>query len=327
MKDTVETRPHVWVTGKTHGKLYITIQNLADAAKKSAQRAKKDYKHEHAKRPDAEVDEDAESLGDAAAKEVDQFYVRSFVVGGHVQSAKAYCSKLFTRIRQHFGLSYEAFVRLADVAVEGVWQCGEFFFSSKAHVCYKRITSDERKSIIGMLQAYEKYIHRAHFSLLPQFYGMYTVDDQDFLLTNNVFHSVDAIELMYDLKGCWSRQTPLEERAGRHYIMPIGTVGDRAGLHKTSEVPVEHYRNSIINDEKLRHLLHSGNAWASEAGLVLHEVGVFACCALHLDGAPVHRLFVSFVRVYIVCVCVCVCVCVRACVYICIFMFTWIHIL
>lgn len=274
MKATVETRPHVWVTGKSHGKLHVTLQNLADAAKKSAQRSRRDYKHEHAKHPDDDVeDAETETLGEAAVKEVDRFYVRSFVVGGHVQQAKAYCPKLFTRIRNHFGLSYEAFVRLADLAVEGVWQCGEFFFSSQAHVCYKRISAEERNSIVAMLPAYEKYIHRAHFSLLPQYYGIYSIEGQDFLLTNNVFHCIDTIELLYDLKGCWTRQTPLEDRAGRHYIMPIGTVADRAELHDADEVPVEQYRNSIINDEKLRHLLHSGNEWASEAGLVLHEVG------------------------------------------------------
>jgi len=307
VQETVEHRPHVWVSGKTHGKLYVTLQNLADAAKKSAQNAKRGYKHEHAKHPgDTEADDDVQALSDAAVKEVDEFYVRSFVVGGHVQRAKAYCPKLFTRIRSHFGLSYEAFVRLADVAVDGVWQSGEFFFSSKAHFCYKRISVDERKSVVGMLQEYEKYIHHAHFSLLPHFYGLYTIDGQEFLLTNNVFHCVDTIEIMYDLKGCWFRETPLEERAGRHYIMPIGTVADRAELHDTSEVPVAQYHSRIINDEKLRHLLHSGNEWAKEAAFVLHEVGAMndRCACARAEIGVYARALVCFSAPFHICACI-----------------------
>jgi len=98
----VESRAHVWVTAKTHGTLFIRLQNLADGIKKSAQQARNET-------PGAMSDE---QLHDDL-KNVHKFQVRSFVAGGQVMQVKGFCPKIFCKIRNHFGLSYEAFVRLA----------------------------------------------------------------------------------------------------------------------------------------------------------------------------------------------------------------------
>jgi 1-phosphatidylinositol-4-phosphate 5-kinase len=158
--------------------------------------------------------------------------VRSFIVGGQVQFFKAYAPRLFCKLRNHFGLSYESFVRQANVSVEGMWNCGDFFFSSKSAVCFKRIKSDERKQILEILLEYDKHMAAHPFSLLPQWYGLYQLtqaggETMDFLACNDVFHTIDTIEILYDIKGCWTRQGSMEERVGRLYINPIGNAYDR----------------------------------------------------------------------------------------------------
>jgi len=54
------------------------------------------------------------------------------------------------------------------MAVQGIWQSGDFFFASKSGVCYQRISADERERIIGMLLEYDKHMVAHPFSLLPQ---------------------------------------------------------------------------------------------------------------------------------------------------------------
>lgn len=157
VQHTVENRAHVWVTGKTHGALFITLQNLADGIKKSAQQA----------RNETPGGMSPEQFHDNL-KNVHKLQVRSFVAGGQVMWVKGFCPNIFCKIRNHFGLSYEAFIRLADVAVEGLWQSGDYFFSSKSGICYKRIKAEERKSIIDMLTEYDKHMTLHPFSLIPQ---------------------------------------------------------------------------------------------------------------------------------------------------------------
>ena len=159
VQHTIENRPHVRVTPGTHGALYITLQNLADGVKKSAQLA----------RNETPGDMSDEALKEAMP-EVHKFQVRSFVHGGQMQRVTAYCPRVFCRLRNHVGMSYESFVRLANVAVQGLLQSGDFFFSAKALLCYRRITNEERLNIMALLPEYEKHLIAHPFSLLPQWY-------------------------------------------------------------------------------------------------------------------------------------------------------------
>ena len=108
VEHTVENRTNVRVTLQTRGQLFIALQNLGDAVKKSAQLARNETQGDM-----------TDEMMKGAMKDVHSFQVRSFVVGGPMQFAKAYCPKVFCRLRSHFGLSYESFVRLVDTFVFG----------------------------------------------------------------------------------------------------------------------------------------------------------------------------------------------------------------
>jgi hypothetical protein len=262
VKATVESRTNTWVTAKTHGTLFNVLHNLADGSKKSAQLARAETT--------GNMDEAMVSEG---LNQVHKFQVRSFVIGGQVMFFKAYAPKVFCKIRQHFGLAYEAYVRQSDVSVEGLWQSGDFFFSSKAKVCYKRIQAEERKMILGILREYDKYIASQPFTLLPQWYGLYRVEapgveTMEFVACNNLFHCIDSIELVYDIKGCAERSGHIEQRLGRHYPNPVGCVYDRRTLAPGQALSHEAIQGRVINDMELKRILHSG---AKSSLLVLHE--------------------------------------------------------
>ena len=262
---TVEARTNVWVSAKTHGRLFNVLHNLADGCKKSAKQA----------RMETRGNMDAEAV-EEGMHEVHKFQVRSFVIGGQVMFVKAFAPTVFCKIRAHFGLSYEAYVRQTDVSVEGLWQSGDFFFSSKANVCYKRIRPEERKVILDLLVAYDKHITATPFTLLPQWYGLYRVEgpgqeDMEFLACNNLFHCIDSIERLYDIKGCWDRSGHMERRIGHHYPNPVGCIYDRRSLDPAQPLPHEFTEGRVYNDTMLRHLLHTGGTWARSSALVLHE--------------------------------------------------------
>ena len=263
VKATVDARTNTWVTSKTHGHLFNVLHNLADGSKKSAQLARAETT--------GNMDEAMVSDG---LNQVYKFQVRSFVIGGQVMFFKAYAPKVFCKIRQHFGLTYEAYVRQSDVSVEGLWQSGDFFFSSKAKVCYKRIQAEERKMILGILSEYDKYIASQPYTLLPQWYGLYRVEapgleTMEFVACNNLFHSIDSIELVYDIKGCAERSGNIERRLGRHYPNPVGCVYDRRTLPPGQALSYEGIRGRVINDEELNRIVHSHDSKSSL--LVLHE--------------------------------------------------------
>jgi hypothetical protein len=267
---TVENRTNVRVTLQTRGQLFIALQNLGDAVKKSAQLARNETQGEM-----------TDEMMKDAMKDVHSFQVRSFVVGGPMQFAKAYCPKVFCRLRSHFGLSYEAFVRLVDTFVVGdggrgserrggILNSGDFFFSSKAQICYKLVNKQERKTILDMLFDYEKHMRDHPFSLLPQYYGLYRLEQADgtaleFVVHNNIFHTVDTIQCLYDIKGCRARKTGIPQRIGHVYLNPVGSAEDRGRLGAREDVPLDTFANRFLNDTNL----HKIEFW--KGALVLHK--------------------------------------------------------
>ena len=215
---TVETRPHARITSKSDGRLFITLQNLADTVKKSAKIAREQTQGGMA------VDDLKEAM-----KEVHTFQVRSFAVGGQVQFVKAFAPKIFAKLRNHFGMSYEAYTRLANLVVEGIWRSGDFFFSSKAPVCYRRISDGEHKTIMELLLEYDRHLLAHPYTLMPHWYGLYSIDGLHFVACNNVFHTIDSIEVLYDLRGP-APPAKLQDHAGSQYLVPIGTTVDRQGV-------------------------------------------------------------------------------------------------
>ena len=106
------------------------------------------------------------------------------------------------------------------------------------------IRPEERKAVLDLLIEYDKHITVNPFTLLPQWYGLYRVEapgqeDMEFLACNNVFHCIDSIELLYDIKGCWDRSGHMERRIGHHYPNPVGCIYDRRSLDPAQPLPHE----------------------------------------------------------------------------------------
>lgn len=203
-------RGYTAITGQTHGTFAQLLPNLAEGVKKSAQKARMETKSDPEK---------------GEIKEVHSIQTRSFHSGGSVFFVKAFAPRLFCRIRNHFGLSYESFSRCLEQDHGGYMQCGDFYFTTRTHLVFRKIDDDDMSLILSVLENYSAYVAKNPYSLLPHWYGIFSATTAGlgshlFLVTNNVLHTVDSIDFLFDLKGSTFRHSRKKARGGKQFVLP-----------------------------------------------------------------------------------------------------------
>jgi len=125
---------------------------------------------------------------------------------------KDFAPKVFYQIRKHFGVSGSDYLRsfsLENVtSIKGEGKSGAFFiFTKDKQFILKTATAEERDFLWRVLPYYWQYMRRNPNSLLPRFYGVYSMKHEGiggvtrFVIMNNIFNTpYDPVE-KFDLKG------------------------------------------------------------------------------------------------------------------------------
>jgi len=125
---------------------------------------------------------------------------------------KDFAPKVFYQIRKHFGVSGVDYLRsfsLENVtSIKGEGKSGAFFiFTKDKQFILKTATEEERDFLWRVLPYYWQYMRRNPNSLLPRFYGVYSMKHEGiggvtrFVIMNNIFNTpYDPVE-KFDLKG------------------------------------------------------------------------------------------------------------------------------
>eukprot|EP01130_Rhizamoeba_saxonica_P018761 TRINITY_DN9516_c0_g1_i2.p1 TRINITY_DN9516_c0_g1~~TRINITY_DN9516_c0_g1_i2.p1 ORF type:complete len:518 (+),score=124.39 TRINITY_DN9516_c0_g1_i2:236-1789(+) len=125
---------------------------------------------------------------------------------------KDFAPKVFHKIRSHFGIDSEDFLSSFEyenlVAKFGEGKSGAFFiFTKDRQYILKTASGDERDFLLQMLPSYYQHIHKYPDTLLPRFYGVYSMKHEGiggvirFVIMNNLFASPYKPVETYDLKG------------------------------------------------------------------------------------------------------------------------------
>lgn len=125
---------------------------------------------------------------------------------------KDFAPKVFNQIRQHWGITNSDFMLSFDFekleAIRGTGKSGAFFiYTDDKRFVLKTTTGAERDFLWQMLPYYFLYIRKNPNTLLPRFYGVYSMKHEGiggmvrFVIMNNCFNTIQPISEVYDLKG------------------------------------------------------------------------------------------------------------------------------
>jgi len=208
--EAIRARQYTKVDHATHGSLGFALHNLCEGLKRSALMARDSTRTQ----PD---DEDI--------KEEHKYQSRSFLAQGYNHFFRAIAPKWFFRARKAFGISHESFVRELEQQDEGYYQSGDFYFSAVSGLCLKKIAAEEAAFILSVLPEYCAHISDHPLSLLPRWLAIAEVTRPNdtggtFLVTNHVFHTIDDIQNVFDIKGSLMRKHGNGERIGSAFPMP-----------------------------------------------------------------------------------------------------------
>lgn len=139
-----------------------------------------------------------------------QFKVRR--VPQQLLKFKDFAPKVFQQIRQFWGIDNTELLHSFGYdnldAIRGEGKSGAFFiFTRDKRFILKTATGPERDFLWEMLPYYFLYIRKNPNTLLPRFYGVYSMKHEGiggmvrFVVMNNVFATPSPLNEVYDLKG------------------------------------------------------------------------------------------------------------------------------
>ena len=139
-----------------------------------------------------------------------QFKVRR--VPQQLLKFKDFAPKVFQQIRQHWGVDNAELLLSFGYdnldAIRGEGKSGAFFiFTRDKRFILKTATGPERDFLWEMLPYYFLYIRKNPNTLLPRFYGVYSMKHEGiggmvrFVVMNNWFSTPSPLNEVYDLKG------------------------------------------------------------------------------------------------------------------------------
>lgn len=139
-----------------------------------------------------------------------QFKVRR--VPQQLLKFKDFAPKVFQQIRQFWGIDNSELLHSFGYdnldAIRGEGKSGAFFiFTRDKRFILKTATGPERDFLWEMLPYYFLYIRKNPNTLLPRFYGVYSMKHEGiggmvrFVVMNNVFATPSPLNEVYDLKG------------------------------------------------------------------------------------------------------------------------------
>lgn len=139
-----------------------------------------------------------------------QFKVRR--VPQQLLKFKDFAPKVFQQIRQFWGVDNNELMHSFGYdnldAIRGEGKSGAFFiFTRDKRFILKTATGPERDFLWEMLPYYFLYIRKNPNTLLPRFYGVYSMKHEGiggmvrFVVMNNVFATPSPLNEVYDLKG------------------------------------------------------------------------------------------------------------------------------
>jgi 1-phosphatidylinositol-4-phosphate 5-kinase len=125
---------------------------------------------------------------------------------------KDFAPKVFSKIRAHFGISDKQYLNSFQYdnikAIKGEGKSGAFFiFTKDKQFILKTATEEERNFLWQILPHYWRYISKNPDTLLPRFYGVYSMKHEGpggvtrFIIMNNLFNTPYEPVEIYDLKG------------------------------------------------------------------------------------------------------------------------------
>jgi len=126
---------------------------------------------------------------------------------------KDFAPKVFAQIRNFFGVSHtellKSFKTLENLkAIKGEGKSGAFFiFTKDRQFILKTALKEERDFLWQILPDYLKHIRENPDTLLPRFYGVYSMKHEGiggvirFVIMQNIFSSPLQPTEIYDLKG------------------------------------------------------------------------------------------------------------------------------
>eukprot|EP00128_Syssomonas_multiformis_P006312 Colp12_sorted_trinity150504_noHs@22934 len=117
----------------------------------------------------------------------------------------------FRHIRAHFGVTDDVFrvsLQLLKDSGKSQGKSGQrFYLSTDRKLVLKTLSKSEARFLLQLLPDYVIYCNKQPYTLLPHFYGMYTIraaeekNDVFIVAMNNVFDSPLQVQERYDLKG------------------------------------------------------------------------------------------------------------------------------
>eukprot|EP01125_Pyxidicula_operculata_P020620 TRINITY_DN7657_c0_g1_i1.p1 TRINITY_DN7657_c0_g1~~TRINITY_DN7657_c0_g1_i1.p1 ORF type:complete len:896 (-),score=308.82 TRINITY_DN7657_c0_g1_i1:250-2937(-) len=137
---------------------------------------------------------------------------------------KHFAPKVFHTIRMFFGITDDSILNSFQYenlhASKGEGKSGaNFLFTKDKQFVLKTVTGQERDFLWSILPFYWQYVRRHPNTLLPRFYGVYSMKHEGiggmtrFIITNNVLNSPFDMVETYDLKGSTlGRFVPPEKR-------------------------------------------------------------------------------------------------------------------
>jgi 1-phosphatidylinositol-4-phosphate 5-kinase len=132
--------------------------------------------------------------------------------GRNLLKFKDFAPKVFYQMRQGWGVSEDDYLKSFEFdnlkAVRGEGKSGAFFiFTKDRQFVLKTATGEERDFLWQILPYYYQYMRRNPNSLLPRFYGVYSMKHEGiggmirFVVMNNIFNTPYSPVEKYDLKG------------------------------------------------------------------------------------------------------------------------------
>lgn len=155
-----------------------------------------------------------------------QFKVRR--VPQQLLKFKDFAPKVFQQIRQHWGIDNSELLMSFGYdnldAIRGEGKSGAFFiFTRDKRFILKTATGPERDFLWEMLPYYFLYIRKNPNTLLPRFYGVYSMKHEGiggmvrFVVMNNWFATPSPLNEIYDLKGSTLGRSSGED-------VPVGSI-------------------------------------------------------------------------------------------------------
>ncbi len=143
---------------------------------------------------------------------------------------------------------------------DGYFINGDWYLNKKSLICVKMVCNEERDSILSLLDPYQEYTAENPHTFLPHWYALMecSVGEKSLctvLITRNFLHTVDTIDMLLDLKGCFSAPTAAVHSGSARmkrsrYALPLNANGVSSQVYEIAPT-------QMLRDHELRQMLIS----------------------------------------------------------------------